>query len=354
MFKKLRSLCSTDLSIDLGTANTLIYVKSKGIVLNEPSVVAENTKSDERVKPAVGNVAKKMLGKAPSDIKVIRPMKDGVLADKVYTQTMLAEFMRSIPTATVKFLRFISRGPRVVVCVPYGSTSVEKDAIRDAVYECGASEVRVITEPLAAALGAGLPVIEPCGSMVIDIGGGTTEVAIIALQGIVYASSVRTGGDKFDQAIVHYIRDKHRLEIGEVTAEKIKIDIGCAFEGDDDEKREMEIRGQSIIEQAPRSITITSSEVMEAIENPLQSIIEAVSMALNNAPPELSADIFNKGMVITGGGALLRNIDKVIHMHTKVPVRIAEDPLTCVVRGCDAALALHDEKGISLFEHEHR
>ncbi len=353
MFSKLRSLYSTDLSIDLGTANTLIYVKSTGIVLNEPSVVAVKERDGGgrlMSAVAVGSVAKKMLGKAPDNIKVVRPMKDGVIADCKYTERMLEEFMRSIPTRSLKFLRFISRGVRVLVCVPYGSTPVERNAIRNSVRTCGANEVYLITEPMAAAIGAGLPVTEASGSMVIDIGGGTTEVAIIALGGIVYASSVRTGGDKFDQAIVHYIRDKHRLEIGEVTAENIKIEIGCACEGPDDEVREMEIRGQSIIEQAPRSVVITSTEVMEAIQGPLTSILEAVSMALNNAPPELSADISNRGMVITGGGALLRNIDKVIHMHTKVPVKIANDPLTCVARGGGATLEVYDEKGISLFE----
>ncbi|MBQ3774691.1 MAG: rod shape-determining protein [Ruminobacter sp.] len=353
MFNKLRSLYSTDLSIDLGTANTLIYVKSTGIVLNEPTVVAVKERGLSRGRPltpiAVGNAAKRMLGKAPEDIKVVRPMKDGVIADCKYTERMLEEFMHAIPTKSLKFLRWISSGPRVLVCVPYGSTPVERNAIKNSIRVCGANEVHVLTEPMAAAVGAGLPVTEPSGSMVIDIGGGTTEVAIIALSGIVYASSVRTGGDKFDQAIVHYIRDKHRLEIGEVTAEKIKIEIGCAYEGEDDEPREMEIRGQSIIEQAPRSLVITSTEILEALQGPLSSIIDAVAMALNNAPPELSADISNRGMTITGGGALLRNIDKVLHMRTKVPVTIADDPLTCVARGGGAALEMAD-KGIVLFE----
>lgn len=354
MFKKLRGLFSNDLSIDLGTANTLIYVKSQGIVLNEPSVVAIK---DERVRGghiptalAVGHAAKQMLGKAPESIKVVRPMKDGVIADCQYTERMLEEFMNSISAKTSKLLGFIKGSPRVLVCVPYGSTPVERNAIRNSVLRSGARDVFLITEPMAAAIGAQLPVTEPRGSMVIDIGGGTTEVAIIALGGIVYASSVRTGGDKFDQAIVRYIREKHRLEIGEVTAESIKLEIGCATESEGDEVRTMEIRGQSIIEQAPRSITISSTEVQEALRDPLKNVINAVSTALNNAPPELSADISNLGMVITGGGALLRNIDAIIQEQTQVPVKIAEDPLTCVARGGGLALEMFDTKGISLFE----
>lgn len=354
MFKKLRGLFSNDLSIDLGTANTLIYVKSQGIVLNEPSVVAIK---DERVRGghiptalAVGHAAKQMLGKAPESIKVVRPMKDGVIADCQYTERMLEEFMNSISAKTSKLLGFIKGSPRVLVCVPYGSTPVERNAIRNSVLRSGARDVFLITEPMAAAIGAQLPVTEPRGSMVIDIGGGTTEVAIIALGGIVYASSVRTGGDKFDQAIVRYIREKHRLEIGEVTAESIKLEIGCATESEGDEVRTMEIRGQSIIEQAPRSITISSTEVQEALRDPLKNVINAVSTALNNAPPELSADISNLGMVITGGGALLRNIDTIIQEQTQVPVKIAEDPLTCVARGGGLALEMFDTKGISLFE----
>jgi rod shape-determining protein MreB and related proteins len=353
MFKKLRGLFSNDLSIDLGTANTLIYVKSQGIVLNEPSVVAikdERSRNRNSIPLAVGKKAKEMLGKAPDNIKVIRPMKDGVIADCQYTERMLEEFMRTIVSKTSRFLSFIKGAPRVLVCVPYGSTPVERNAIRNSVIRSGAREVFLITEPMAAAVGAELPVTEARGSMVIDIGGGTTEVAIIALSGIVYASSVRTGGDKFDQAIVRYIREKHRLEIGEVTAEKIKIEIGCAVEDEDDEKRSMEIRGQSLVEQAPRSITITSTEIQEALRDPLKNVITAVATALNNAPPELSADISNSGMIITGGGALLRNIDKILSTETKVSVRIANDPLSCVALGGGRALEMFDSKGISLFE----
>lgn len=353
MFKKLRGLFSNDLSIDLGTANTLIYVKSQGIVLNEPSVVAirdERSRGRSTTPLAVGKKAKEMLGKAPDNIKVVRPMKDGVIADCQYTERMLEEFMRTIASKTSKFLGFIKGSPRVLVCVPYGSTPVERNAIRNSVIRSGARDVFLITEPMAAAIGAELPVTEARGSMVIDIGGGTTEVAIIALGGIVYASSVRTGGDKFDQAIVRYIREKHRLEIGEVTAENIKICIGCAVEDEDDEKCSMEIRGQSIIEQAPRSITITSTEIQEALREPLNNVITAVATALNNAPPELSADISDLGMVITGGGALLRNIDRIISQKTQVAVKLAKDPLTCVARGGGMALEMYDAKGVSLFE----
>ncbi len=353
MFKKLRGLFSNDLSIDLGTANTLIYVKNQGIVLNEPSVVAVRTdmpKNHQGTALAVGKKAKEMQGKAPDTIRVIRPMKDGVIADCQYTERMLEEFMRLISNKANKFLGFIKGSPRVLVCVPYGSTPVERNAIRNSVMRAGAREVFLITEPMAAAIGAEMPVTEARGSMVIDIGGGTTEVAIIALGGIVYASSVRTGGDKFDQAIVRYIRDKHRLEIGEVTAENIKIEIGCALVDENGEKRSMEIRGQSIIEQAPRSLTITSEEIQEALRDPLKNVINAVSAALNNIPPELSADIYEMGMVITGGGALLRNIDKIISEETRVNVRVANDPLTCVACGGGIALEMYDSKGVSVFE----
>ena len=351
MFKKLRGLFSNDLSIDLGTANTLIYVKNQGIVLNEPSVVAVRDVRPHSRNPvafAVGAAAKSMLGKAPENIKVVRPMKDGVIADCQYTERMLEEFMNIISSKTRRLWGLVKGAPRVLVCVPHGSTPVERNAIRNSVMRSGARDVFLITEPMAAAVGAELPVTEACGSMVVDIGGGTTEVAIVALGGIVYASSVRTGGDRFDQSIVRYIRDKHRMEIGEVTAEKVKIEIGCALE--DEEPKTMEIRGQSILEQAPRSITISSQEVQEALQDPLKNVINAVKNALNNAPPELSADISAKGMVITGGGALLRNIDKVISEQTQVRVTVAKDPLTCVARGGGKALEMYDTTGISLFE----
>ncbi len=353
MFKKLRGLFSNDLSIDLGTANTLIYVKNKGVVLNEPSVVAIK---DDRARGgvshpiAVGKNAKDMLGRAPENIKVVRPMRDGVIADCKYTERMLEEFMKVIHRQASRFMGIIKGSPRVLVCVPYGSTPVERAAIRNSVMRSGAHEVFLITEPMAAAVGADLPVTEARGSMVIDIGGGTTEVAIVALGGIVHAASERTGGDKFDQAIMQYVKEKHKLEIGEVTAEKIKIQIGTALETDEDEILSIEISGQSLIEQAPRTITITSTEVMEAIQAPLKNVVNAVSAALNNAPPELSADISAQGMVLTGGGALLRNLDRVISERTHVAVRVAKEPLTCVARGGGRALELYDTKGISLFE----
>ncbi|MGN1394761.1 MAG: rod shape-determining protein [Succinivibrionaceae bacterium] len=355
MFKKLRSLFSNDLSIDLGTANTLIYVKPQGIVLNEPSVVAikdERNKGRAPTAIAVGRSAKQMLGKAPDYIKVVRPMKDGVIADCQYTERMLDEFMKSISAKTSKLLGFIKGAPRVLVCVPYGSTPVERNAIRNSVIRSGASEVYLITEPMAAAIGAGLLVKETVGSMVVDIGGGTTEVAIISYKDIVYASSVRTGGDKFDQAIVRYIQDNHKLIIDEVTAESIKIKIGCCLldenEGSDDHY-EMEITGQSIIEQAPRAIIITAEEIKQALEEPIKNIIAAVTTALYNVPPALSENIFKSGMVVTGGGALLRNIDKILEKHAKIPVRIAEDPLTCVARGGGIALEQYDIND-SIFE----
>ncbi len=351
MFKKLRGLFANDLSIDLGTANTLIYVKSKGIVLNEPSVVAvTDGRGGGLTSVAVGKVAKQMLGKAPEHIKVVRPMRDGVITDCKYTQKMLEEFMRAIQHKTNRFLGIIKGAPRVLVCVPYGSTQVERAAIKAAVKRSGANEVFLITEPMAAAMGAELPVTEARGSMVIDIGGGTTEVAIISLGGVVYAASVRTGGDKFDEAIISYVREKHRIEIGEVTAENIKIQIGCASEKDEDEKLSMEIRGQSIIDQVPKSVTITSAEVMEAIQDSLKHILTAVQTALSNVRPELSADISDQGMVLTGGGALLRNLDRLISEKTSVTVRVAQDPLTCVARGGGRALELYDSTGYSLFE----
>ncbi len=351
MFKKLRGLFSNDLSIDLGTANTLIYVKNQGIVLNEPSVVAvrnDRQRGRGAAAIAVGKAAKQMLGKAPENISVVRPMKDGVIADCRYTERMLEEFMRIISSKTNRLWGIIKASPRVLVCVPCGSTPVERNAIRNSVKNSGAREVFLITEPMAAAIGAELPVTEAYGSMVVDIGGGTTEVAILALGGIVYSSSVRVGGDSFDQAIVSYVREHHKLEIGEITAERIKIEIGCAIE--DEEPKSLEIRGQSLLEQAPRSITITSVEVQEALQAPIKRVVDAVKEALNNAPPELSADISDKGMVITGGGALLRNIDKVIAEQTKVRVSIGQDPLTCVARGGGQALEMYDTKGISLFD----
>ncbi|MEE1285766.1 MAG: rod shape-determining protein [Ruminobacter sp.] len=353
MLKKFRGLFTNDLSIDLGTANTLIYVQSKGIVLNEPSVVAVNNEHGRRNATgtiAVGSQAKLMLGKAPKNIKVVRPMKDGVIADCQYTEKMLEEYMKRIFFSSNKLLGFLKGAPRVLVCVPHGSTPVERNAIKNSVLRSGARDVFIITEPMAAAIGAGLPVREPKGSMVIDIGGGTTEVAIISLGDIVYANSVKVGGDKFDESIVNYIQEKHRLKIGEVTAEKIKIEIGCAYEDEGDEVRTMEVSGYSIIEQAPRSIVITSTEIKEALKNPIDEIILAVKKGLNNTPPESSADISNEGMVITGGGALLRNIDKVIAQETLVPVRIAEDPLVCVARGGGQALEIYDNEGVALFD----
>ena len=305
MFKKfLAAMFSNDLSIDLGTANTLIYVRGQGIVLNEPSVVAVRQDRDggARTVAAVGSEAKQMLGRTPGHITTVRPMKDGVIADFTYTEEMLKHFIRKVHKS-----RFLRPSPRVLVCVPCGSTQVERRAIKESAEEAGAREVYLIEEPMAAAIGAGMPVTEARGSMVVDIGGGTTEVAVIALNGIVYSQSVRIGGDRFDEAIINYVRRHHGMLIGEATAERIKLEIGNAYP--QPHVREMEISGRNLAEGVPKIITINSNEVLEALREPLAGIVSAVKLALEQTPPELCADVAERGIVLTGGGALLRDID---------------------------------------------
>ena len=341
MFGFLRGYFSTDLAIDLGTANTLIYVRGKGIVLDEPSVVAirqQGGPNGKKTIQAVGLAAKQMLGRTPSNITAIRPMKDGVIADFTITEQMLKFFIKKIHDS-----RMLSPSPRIIVCVPCGSTQVERRAIKESAMGAGARQVYLIDEPMAAAIGADLPVAEPTGSMVVDVGGGTTEVGVISLGGIVYASSVRVGGDKFDEAIINYIRRNYGMLIGESTAEQIKKEIGSAFPGS--EVREMEVKGRNLAEGIPRSFTISSNEVLEALTDPLNSIVGAVKSALEQTPPELGADIAEKGMVVTGGGALLRDLDRLLVEETGLPVIVAEDPLTCVVRGSGRALEEMDKLG---------
>jgi rod shape-determining protein MreB len=342
MFHFLSRFNSQDIAIDLGTANTLIYVRGKGIVLNEPSVVAirqESGPNGKQVIQAVGLAAKGMLGRTPSSIRAIRPLKDGVISDFTVTELMLKHFIRRVLES-----RIFRPSPRIIISVPSGSTQVERRAIRESAIGAGASRVFLIEEPLAAALGAGLPVGEPTGSMVVDIGGGTTEVGVISLGGLVYQGSVRVGGDKFDEAIINYVRRNYGMLIGEATAEKIKKEIGSAFPGS--EVREMEVKGRNLAEGIPRSFTISSNEMLEALSEPLNSIVTAVKAALEHTPPELAADIAENGMVLTGGGALLRDIDRLLMEETSLPVSIAEDPLTCVARGCGLALEAMDQAGM--------
>ncbi|WP_028456733.1 rod shape-determining protein [Chitinilyticum litopenaei] len=325
---------ANDIAIDLGTANTLIYMQGKGIVLDEPSVVAiqqEGGPSGKKTILAVGAEAKKMLGRTPGSINAIRPMKDGVIADFTITEQMLKQFIKKVNPS-----RLFASPPRIVICVPCGSTQVERRAIRESALGAGARKVELIEEPMAAAIGAGLPVEEATGSMVVDIGGGTTEVGVISLGGIVYANSVRVGGDKFDESIINYIRRNYGMLIGETTAEEIKKRIGSAFPGA--EVREMDVKGRNLAEGIPRSFTISSNEILEALTEPLNQIVSAVKGALEQTPPELGADIAEKGMVLTGGGALLRDLDRLLMEETGLPVIVADDPLTCVVRGSGMAI----------------
>ncbi|MGZ8154741.1 MAG: rod shape-determining protein [Burkholderiales bacterium] len=334
MFGFLSSYFNDDLAIDLGTANTLIYLRGKGIVLDEPSVVAirqEGGPNGKKVIQEVGLAAKQMLGRTPGNITAIRPMKDGVIADFTVTEQMLKHFIRKVHNS-----RLFKPSPRIIICVPCGSTQVERRAIRESAIGAGASRVFLIEEPMAAAIGADLPVGEATGSMVVDIGGGTTEVGVIALGGLVYKGSMRVGGDKFDEAIINYIRRNYGMLIGETTAEQIKKEIGSAFPGS--EVREKEVKGRNLAEGIPRSFTISSNEILEALTDPLNGIVSSVKSALEQTPPELAADIAEKGMVLTGGGALLRDIDRLLMEETGLPVVIADDPLTCVARGSGKAL----------------
>lgn len=345
MFKKFRSLFSNDLSIDLGTANTLIYMKDHGIVLNEPSVVA--VRMDQGIGgpkdiASVGIEAKMMLGRTPGHIMTIRPLKDGVIADFEMTSAMLQHFIRKGSLEQMVKTKFKSSD----LCSMRFNTG-RKKAIQESADEAGASDVYLIEEPMAAAIGAGIPIHEARGSMVLDIGGGTSEVAVLSLNGIVYSASVKIGGDKFDEAIISYVRRSYGTLIGETTAEKIKKEIGCAYPST--EVKTIEITGRNLAEGVPRMFSINNNEVLEALHEPLTGIVSAVKTALEQTPPELCADVADQGIVLTGGGALLKDLDKLLMEETGLPVLIAEDPLTCVARGGGKALEIMDENGSDFF-----
>lgn len=345
MFKRLRGLFSNDLSIDLGTANTLVYVREKGIILDEPSVVAIRVQGGQRTVVAVGTEAKKMLGRTPGNITAIRPLKDGVIADFQVTEKMLQHFIQQVHEDS-----FVRPSPRILVCVPCQSTQVERRAIRESVLGAGAREVRLIEEPMAAAIGAGLPVEEPSGSMVVDIGGGTTEVAIIALNGVVYSSSLKVGGDRLDDAIISYVRRNQGVLIGDATAERVKMSIGAA--SPNSESLTMEVRGRNLAEGIPLTFELSTKQVYDAMLEPLSSIVQEIRGALEQSPPELSSDIAERGIVLTGGGAKLRDIDDLISSQTGIPVLIAEDPMTCVARGGGRALEIMDKYDVDLLSTE--
>ena len=348
MFKAFFGMFSNDISIDLGTANTLIYMRGKGIVLDEPSVVAirqERGPGGPKKIEAVGVEAKKMLGRTPENITAIRPMKDGVIADFTYTEKMLQHFI-----AKVAPRRIFGPRPRVVICVPCGATQVERRAIKDSAMGAGARKVYLIEEPMAAAIGAGVPIDEAVGSMVLDIGGGTSEVAIMSLRGIVYSASVRIGGDRLDDAIISYVRRNYGMLIGEATAENIKCKIGSAYPGK--ELMELEVKGRNLSEGVPRSFTLTSNEILEALQEPLFGIVSAVKTALEQTPPELGAAVADRGIVLTGGGALLRDLDRLLMEETGIPVVVADDPLTCVARGGGRILDMLDDDSFDFWASE--
>ncbi|ACL70173.1 rod shape-determining protein [Halothermothrix orenii] len=328
VFKFISAPFSRDMGIDLGTANTLVYIKGKGILIREPSVVALDSSEDSVL--AVGEEAKKMIGRTPGNIIAVRPMKDGVIADFDITETMIRHFIEKAHKRT-RLVR-----PRVIICVPSGVTEVEKRAVLDAARSAGAREAYLIEEPMAAAIGAGLPVHEPTGNMVVDIGGGTTEVAIISLGGIVTSRSIRIGGDEMDEAIIQYIKRKYNLMIGERTSEEIKIDIGSAVT--DEPEKTKEIRGRDLVSGLPKTIEVTAEEIREALEEPVTQIMDAVKYTLEKTPPELSADVMDKGIVLTGGGSLLQGLDRLLMEETQMPVHLAEEPLDCVVKGTGVAL----------------
>ncbi len=327
MFGKLFGILSSDMAIDLGTANTLVYAKGRGIVLNEPSVVAFTNEKGVVIPYAFGNEAKLMLGRTPAKIEAKRPMMDGVIADFKLAEEMIKHFISRVHN------RRTFTGPLIIVCVPSGSTPVERRAIQDAAESAGAREVFLIEEPMAAAIGANLPVTEPTGSMIVDIGGGTTEVAVISLGGIVYSRSVRVGGDKMDEAIISYIRRYHSLLIGETTAEKIKKEIGAACAPAEGHGKLMEIKGRDLMNGVPKEIVLSEDQISEALLEPVSQIIEAVKVALECTPPELSSDIVDKGIVLTGGASMLKNLDLVLRQATGLPVFLADDPLSCVALG---------------------
>ena len=338
MFKKIRGLFSNDLAIDLGTANTLIYARDKGIVLDEPSVVSIRDQGGQKSVTAVGKEAKFMLGRTPGNIVAIRPLKDGVIADFQVTEKMLQYFINKVHENF-----FFPPSPRVLVCVPCKATPVERRAIRESVLGAGARKVQLIEEPMAAAIGAGLPVEQACGSMVVDVGGGTTEIAIISLNGVVYAESVLVGGDRFDDSIVTHVRRNYSSLIGTATAERIKQEIGYAYMTSDSDIHEIDVRGRNLAEGIPRSFTLRSDEIQDALQEPLATIVQAVRSALEQSPPELASDIAQAGVVLAGGGALLKGLDHLISEETGLPVVLAEDPLTCVVRGGGKAMELMDQ-----------
>lgn len=328
---KLFSIFSNDMAIDLGTANTVVYARNKGILLNEPSVVAVAANTDKVL--AAGKEAKEMLGKTPENIVACRPLRDGVIANFKLTESMLRYFIRIVHNDRRTLVR-----PRMIIGVPSGITQVEKRAVEDSARQAGAREVYTIMEPMAAAIGAGLPVQEPCGNMIVDIGGGTTEVAVISLKAVVFCRSVRVGGDEMDRAIVNYVKRKYNLLVGERTAERIKIDIGAALLEPNDERQSIEVKGRDLVSGVPKTVTLTSLEVNEALLEIVASIVDVVRVALENTPPELSSDLVDKGIMMSGGGSLLRGLDRLISKETGLPVKVAKDPLLCVVRGAGKVL----------------
>ena len=332
MFSRLFGFLSADMAIDLGTANTLVYVKGRGIVLNEPSVVAIAEVKGKQLVLAVGEEAKQMLGRTPGNIRAIRPLRDGVIADFEVAEEMIKYFIRKVHN------RRSFASPLVIICVPSGSTAVERRAIQESAESAGARRVLLIEEPMAAAIGAGLPVTEPTGSMVVDIGGGTTEVAVLSLGGIVYSRSVRVGGDKMDEAIIGYLRRNHNLLVGEASAARVKEEIGSAYPPENGDGRIMDIKGRDLMNGVPKELIISERQVAESLTEPIGAIIETVKVALEHTAPELAADIVDKGIVLTGGGALLGNMDFVLRHATGLPVSLADDPMTCVVLGTGRAL----------------
>ena len=334
---KLFNIFAKDMAIDLGTANTLVYVKGEGVVLNEPSVVAKIEENGNTKVLAVGNEAKQMLGRTPGKIEAIRPMKDGVIADFEVAEQMIKHFIQKAHRG-----RRIISNPQIVICVPSGATNVERRAIRESADAAGARRVFLVEEPVAAAIGAGLPVGEPTGSMIVDIGGGTTEVAVLSLGGVVLSTSIRSAGDKFDEAITEYMRVTHKLAIGETTAERMKKEIGTACPPDDGDGDTMHVKGRDLISGLPKEIAISQRQIAEALAEPVATIIDTIKRALEQTPAELAADIVERGIMLTGGGSLLGNLDKVLRRSTSLPISIAEDPLLCVVLGTGRAL---EERG---------
>ena len=332
VFDRLMGIFSKDMAIDLGTTNFLVYVKGEGVVLNEPSVVSLIESEGRNKVLAVGEEAKVMLGRTPGKIKAIRPMKDGVIADFEIAEEMIKYFIKKVHKG-----RALSN-PQIVICVPSGATNVERRAIRESADAAGARKVYLIEEPIAAAIGAGLPVADPTGSMVVDIGGGTTEVAVLSLGSVVLSTSIRCAGDKFDESILEYMRTAHKLAIGETTAERMKKEVGSACPPDDGDGESLYVKGRDLITGLPKEISITERQIAEALSEPVAQVIDAIKRALEQTPPELSADIVERGIMLTGGGALLSNLDTVLRRSTSVPVLVAEDPLLCVVMGTGRAL----------------